>query len=434
MKQALETAPAGYQSISLKYGPYSASRLVVARCPARFQSKYIFKDRIIADTIASARGSAIHEVLQNISLAHIRKESVTPRQLNQWVEEAVSRNPAAYDQIKLVKDAANAYVGNISPYLNENTLCEETFAVQLYEEISFVDDTVLPVAYVKVPYTLDQDKRHLNPDAFFCAKLDQVCVDHEIRVVTIVDHKSTPSASQNSDNDFQVGCYAWLVSLFYPGYHIRTVLHYAHPRLNFYAPPVYWEPEELREIEEEIRMRVQAIESFEQYPALPGSHCDYCHMVQLCPENRKIQEQNARGEINLNIQNVDDMIRVARQLRVTGVLYDQLNRKLKEAIENNCPDSGIAIEGMWYGFKPSDEKVDWIATDRKIKEEAKRPAAKVGSLDDVLKKHGLDPNSFKEWRGDKLKALFKLGKMDLIDDLKPYMVTDKDTRFGGHKA
>ena len=181
-------------------------------------------------------------------------------------------------------------------------------------------------------------------------------------------------------------------------------------------------------------MRAQSIESFREYPALPGGHCDYCHMVQNCPESRKVQEQNSRGEINLNINSMEDRIRLARQLRVTGVLYDQLNKKLKEDIENNCPDSGVALEGLWYGFKPGDEKVDWVATDRKIREESFRPGLhEVQNLDAILKKYGVDPDAFKEWRGEKLKALFKLNKPELIEELRGFLVKDRDTRFGGHK-
>ena len=434
MRQALDTAPSGYRHIQLKYGPYSASRLIVAKCPARFQSKYVLRETIVSDTLASARGSAIHEVLQKISEAHVRKSAVGTGELNHWVQEAVGRFPASYEQIKLIKDAAAAYAGNPSPYLNETTVCEAEYAVELYEEESFVDEAALSFKYVKTAYSLDEQGRRLNPRAFLNAKIDQISVDHRIRVVTVLDHKSTPSASQNSDHVFQMGCYAWMAALMYPGYHVRTVLHYAHPRLNFYAPPVYWSTDDLDEVEEELRMRVLAIESFEEYPALPGSPCDYCHMVQLCPETRKVWEQNARGEINLNISGVDDMVRVARQLRVTGVLYDQMNKKLKDAIENSCPDSGIAIEGLWFGFKPGDEKIDWIATDRKVRERSiSSGTPSEAGLDTLLRKHGVDPNAFKEWRGDKLKALFKVSKPELIEELRPYLVKDKDTRYGAHK-
>ena len=433
MKQALDNAPAGHLPIELKYGPYSASRLIVARCPSRFMSKYILKDKIISDTLASSRGSAIHEVLQKITEHHVTGTEITPKMLDGWIHEALGKFPAAYEQAKLVKDAAVAYVSNPSPYINQSTLCEKSFAVRLYEEDSFLDDVIPGRAYVKVPYELGEGGRNnANPNAYFGARLDQISVDEDNKVVTVLDHKSTPSASSNADHDFQMGCYAWLVSLYYPEYEIRTVLHYAHPRLNFYAAPVYWDKESLDDVEDEIRVRVSSIESFSEFPALPGSHCDYCHMIQQCPELRTIQEQNSRGEINLNISSIEDMRRVANQLRVTGALYDQLNRKLKEAIETHAPDNGVAIEGMWYGFKVSDEKVDWHATEANVRE----LSIKVGSpttLAGLLERHGLDPDVFKEWRGEKLKAIWKLGKTGLLDELKQYVVKVKDTRFGSYK-
>ena len=434
MQHALEQAPAGYNPIKFKYGPYSASRLIVARCPSRFYSKYVIKDKIVSDSIASAKGSAIHEVLQKITESRVKKEEITPKQLDEWVSKAVGKHPASYEQVGLISEAARAYVATPCPYVRDNTICEATLAVKVFEEESFAEDTVLSVAYTKLPYAADDSGYRINPEAYFGVKIDQLTVDEEIKTVTILDHKSTPSANANADHDFQMSCYAWLTSLYYPGYSIRSVFHYAHPSLKFYAPPVYWSAEDLADAEMEIRCRVQAIESFEDYPALPGSHCDYCHMVQQCPELRTIQEQNARGDINMNVHTIDDMKRVAQQLRVTGVLYDQLNKKLKEAIETNCPESGIAIEGMWYGFKVSDEKVDWQATERKLREESARvPAGGPGDLNDVLKKSGLNPEVFREWRGDKLKALWKLDKTDLINTLKPYIVTDRSTRFGGYK-
>lgn len=430
MTQALDSVPAGYLPASLKYGPYSASRLIVARCPSRFMSKYIIKDKIVSDTIASSRGSAIHEVLQKITEHRVNHEEITPKMLESWINEALGKFPAAYEQAKLVKDAATAYVANPSPYIQGTTLCEKSLAVSLYEEDSFVEDVIPAKAFVKVPYELENGGT--NPSAYFGARLDQITVDEETKVVTVLDHKSTPSANSNADHDFQMGCYAWLASMYYPGYEIRTVLHYAHPRLNFYAAPVYWDSEALETIEDEIRVRISAIESFSEFPALPGSHCDYCHMVQQCPELRTIQEQNARGDINLNINTIEDMRKVANQLRVTGVLYDQLNRKLKEAIETHAPDNGIAIEGMWFGFKVGDEKVDWSATERKILEDSAKAGIKT-SLADILERHGLDSGAFKEWRGEKLKAVWKLGKPGLLEELKQYVVKTKDTRFGSYK-
>jgi len=51
-----------------------------------------------------------------------------------------------------------------------------------------------------------------------------------------------------------------------------------------------------------------------------------------------------------------------------------------------------------------------------------------------LKKYNLDPNVFKAWRGDKLKALWKLDKGRLIEALRHLVVLEKGTRFGGYKS
>ncbi len=432
MKHALNSVPDSYSLTELKYGPYSASRLIVARCPARFMSKYIRRDLIVSDALASSRGSAIHEVLQKITEKRLTEGgTITPKELDAWVSEAVGRYPASYEQANLIKESCTAYIGNPSPYANEDTLCEVALAVKKYSEVLDDDSKIPQTLYAKAEY---QDEfGQVDPEIYFGARLDQLSIDEDARIVTILDHKSTPSANANSDHDFQMGCYAWLASLHYPGYRIRTVLHYAHPRLNFYASPVYWEEEDIENIEHEIQTRIDAIESFQEFPALPGGHCDYCHMVQECPELRQVQLQNAKGDIDLNIRTVDDMVRVARQLRVTGVLHDQLNKKLKEAIETLAPDGGVAIEGMYIGFKVSDEKVDWDATERKMQEETAKSGKEL-DLAGFLEKHGYDSDAFKDWRAEKLRGLFKLGKPAVIEELKPYIVTERSTRFGSYKA
>ena len=431
MKHALNSVPDNYSLIELQYGPYSASRLIVARCPARFMSKYIRRDLIVSDALASSRGSAIHEVLQKITERNTAGEEISPMELVDWVSEAVGKFPASYEQAYLIKEACVAYIGNPSPYANEDTLCEVALAVKKYSE-NLDDDLKIPqTLYTKAEY--QDESGRIDPGIYFGARIDQLSIDEDARIVTILDHKSTPSANANADHDFQMGCYAWLASLHYPGYRIRTVLHYAHPRLNFYASPVYWEAEDLEDIEQEISTRIDAIESFQEFPSLPGGHCDYCHMTQECPELRQVQAQNAKGDIDLNIRTVDDMVRVARQLRVTGVLHDQLNKKLKEAIETLAPDGGVAIEGMFIGFKVGEEKVDWSATERKMQEETAKSGKEL-DLAGFLEKHGYDSDAFKDWRAEKLRGLLKHGSQTVIEELKPYIVTERSTRFGSYKA
>jgi hypothetical protein len=442
--------PRGFSVRAVKHGPYSPSRLIVARCPQRFFGQYIRKDRSTGASLASARGSAIHHVLSLITKALIAGEKISPTQLSNWVSESVALWPASYAQVDLIKDAAAAYIGNPSPYLNKDTNCEMAFGVAFYEEDTLLDDVAPRTAYVPVPYV--EENGLPNPAAFFAGRLDQINVDHITKTVVILDHKSTPNAAQNEDVNFQLGAYAWLVSMFYPGYQIKTVIHFCHPGLNFYQAPVYWSDIELKNIESYIHACVGAIEHFEEFPAIPGSACDYCHMVQECPENLKLCEQKARGEVDLNVRNFEDLKRLASNLRTIGALYDELNKVLKDGIETLSPTRRVDIDGMWYGWKVSEETIDWIATDMKIREESQRAKrllldpvedgalkakyelmAKIPDLNAFMKHYNIDPDVFKKWEAAKLKNILKTDNQPLINNLKDFIVKDRSTRYGNYK-
>lgn len=348
-----------------------------------------------------------------------------------------------------MKKTAIAYITKPSPYMDIHTNCEMAFSVALYVENSFVDDYVPAKRYVRLPFIPEGEKA--DPTAFFNIRLDQVNVDEVTKTVTILDHKSTPSTNHNEDHMFQVGAYAWIVSLFYPGYTIRTVLHYCHPGLNWYSPPMTWTPEEIAEVESYVHMKIMAIEHMEEFPSLPGSACDYCHMVQECSANMQLRDQFARGVLDMNVRGFADVQRIAEHLHVTGMMYDRLNKALKAGVELYAKD-GVAIEGTWYGNKPS-EAVDWIATDNHIRHESERARIRLlecdykdeaekallekrrdmPNLNVILEKYGVKPESFKEWKGDKMKTLWKLDKPGLIDLIKEFVVIEKKTRFGGHK-
>lgn len=444
MAGLLVTAPTGYSPVMLKHGPYSPSRLIVARCPARFQGRYILKDQSVSDSVNAARGSAIHEIFEKMDKVRVTGQPVTLAMTQSWLAEALGKYPAAYHQVDLVRRATNAYAANPGKYMSTTTQCEVEVSFARYEEESFLDEYVPSRAFVHTPVK--------GPTTYMTFKLDQLTVDHQIQVVTVLDHKSTPNASKNAEHVFQLGCYAWAASKLYPGYAVRTVIHYAHPDLNFNGPPDYWSAEDLQEVEDDVHARITAIESFQEYPALPGTTCDYCHMTQVCPAFKRLWEQNAKGAINLNANSVDDLVEIAKQLRVAGVVYDKLNEVLKDGIEKMCPTNGISIEGMWYGFKPGTEKVDWESTEIKVREESsratqiladpnlpaeQRPAlekiAGYKTLDGVLEQHGVDPRRFQDWKGEKLKALYKTNKPELIEALKQFTVLERETRWGGHK-
>lgn len=440
--------PPGFKEVTVKYGPYSPSKLITARCPQRFFGQHIRGDRNVGYSVAAARGNAIHDVCAQITHYRSKGLSIPSGQIALWVSEAVGKYPAAYDQVDLVTQAANSYSGNPSPHVNETTHCEAVLGVRLFEE-QLLDPTVSP----RRVYQMSAYKRGEKSPTFFGGTLDEVTLDKVTNTITIVDRKSTPSANVNEDHNFQIGCYAWLVSLFYPTATIRTVIHYVHPGLNFYSPPQTWYKEELADLESYIHARIFSLEHFVDFPAIPGNHCDYCHMVQQCPENMKIEEQNAKGTMDFNVRGTEDLKRLANQLHVLGKLYDDTQKHIKKGLEKfGMQNTGIAIEGSWYGYKTSDEAVDWASTDSEVRlkaaharsrleaselqgEELYRTQlmAKLESLEDVLKHYGVDPGAFKSWQGQKLKNLWRLDKPDLLDILKEYIVKDKNTRFGKHK-
>lgn len=444
-----KTAPAGFSMKKLVYGPYSPSRLITAKCPSRFFGQYIRKDKVVGASVNADRGNAIHEVLAKITMANSAGMRVSSKQLSEWVAEGIGKYPASYQQIDLVREAAEAYIGNPSPYANSKTLCEKSFAIQLWEEDTFDSDSIPTQAWVETEYSRGGQAGSF----FFGGHIDQFTIDDEIKVITILDHKSTPSANENEDHTFQVGAYAWLVSLFYPGYKIRTVIHYCHPRLNFYAAPVYWAEEDLQEMRAYLVSRVEALEHMQDFPAVPGSGCDYCHMIQECGLYIKVREQKAKGILDMNARSFDDLLRLAKELHVVDAISGEITKALKQGINTLCPENGVDIGGIWYGYKKSDESIDWKTTDNKISEESERAKSKLEegrcesseevsaceksaryeSLDKILISHGLRPDNFKAYNNQKLKNLWALDKPELFEDLKPYLVRDSSTRFGAHK-
>lgn len=443
--------PVGYTQRMMKFGPYSPSRLIAAKCPQRFYGQYVRQDKVVSHTLAASRGSAIHDVFSKITARMITKQAIMPSEMDLWVSEAIGKYPAAYQQADMIHAAAAAYIAKPSPYMNEHTKCEQDYAVSLCLEDTLLDDAVPNHAYIETSYVDEEGAP--NKAAYFGGRVDQINFDHDANVITIVDHKSTPSASKNEDHNFQVGAYAWLVSNFYPGWTIRTVIHYAHPDLAFYGAPTYWDVDDLKDMENYIKTKIASIEHFEDFPAIPGGGCDYCHMVQACPDNLRLMEQRARGSVDLNVHAFSDLERIAKQLRTVSALYDELNKSLKNGIEKLAPQGGVAIDGMWYGFKVTEESVDWQLTDIKIKElaeaawrkiesrevtdpaEARRleTMAKLTDLQTLLKHYNVDPESFKNWHKDKLKQLWKLDRPELLESLKQYIVKDRNTRFGGYK-
>jgi len=445
----------GYKHIKLKYGPYSASKLLMAKCPSRFESKFIHKDVVVGDSVAAAKGSAIHSIFEKITAVHIKNkmESTavypTAAEVESWVSEAIGKFPAALGHAELIHRSAMKYMAHPNVLLSRATTTEKKVALALYEEETFIDDVAPKRILRLIPYE-GEAERGQNPDAFFCVAMDQLSVDEEIKTVTVVDHKTTPNTRYSEEFDFQMGCYAWVASLLYPNYKIRTQIHYCHPELDHYAYPKTWEKDDLQWIRDQIFGQVMAIESYQEYPAVSGSGCDYCHMSNSCTLVRKLREQNERADMNLTINSFDDYKRVAEYLVPLKKLTEMVNDKLKDAASIYAP-LGVSLPGVFIGDKVS-EKVDWADSEDKLKVELERADAviadptveeavkekyrqlkEVKNLSGLMEANGIDPDAYRAWKGDKLKMLYKADRPKMMEFLNYFLVKEKSTRFGTSK-
>src|SRR5690606_14186785 len=92
------------ETIRLKYGPYSPSRLDTGVCGYAFYKQYVDperKSRPRTENLPQARGSAVHEVFEKITETLVENPShvFDPFKVKDWVVESVQRHPAAYQEV-----------------------------------------------------------------------------------------------------------------------------------------------------------------------------------------------------------------------------------------------------------------------------------------------------------------------------------------------
>lgn len=443
------TDPA-YIKVTLLRGPYSPSRLIAGKCPEFFFGRYIQKEKTSYQAMEAARGLAIHDIFANIiNYKKIHNSNPPINDIKTWCYKVIGKYPAAYEQSTMIEQAALKFIAVPCRYHFAQMETEVPVALYLYEK----EDPNGGASYKSWKITTEVDSTGRPPkDVFFWGKADIVHIDHDIKVVTIVDYKSTPSTSVNEDMNFQIGSYAWLFSKMYPGYRIETALYFCHPDIAHWKAPTVWNEDDLRDMENYIISKIFALEHFTDFPALPGDHCGKCHRIQSCGAYTKFKDMYSRGDINLNVDSFADLAPLAEQLLLVETMEKTLKKALKKGIEKHAPVGGIHLEGCWYGFKSSSEAIDWIETDRHIQNESERARirlengdytpeikpileqrAGLQNLAAIFQKFDIDPKDFQEWSGNKIKKLWTFDKPELLDMLKEYQVSSRSTRFGQHK-
>ena len=98
--------------MNLKYGPYSPSRLDTAICGHAFHRQYVGAKERAPENLPQARGSAVHEVFEQITQKMIEdpQYAFEQKEVRAWVVEAVNRHPAALQALDEILEMCRLYI------------------------------------------------------------------------------------------------------------------------------------------------------------------------------------------------------------------------------------------------------------------------------------------------------------------------------------
>lgn len=169
---------------------------------------------------------------------------------------------------------------------------------------------------------------------------------------------------------FQAKVYVWLAAKAWPNFpQYRFTFDFM--RLGYQVTAV-WYPDEIAELDLEIRARVRAIEDSEErdeWPAIPGEHCGFCRLK--CPMIDQVDLMPRRVTSGETAQ------AVAGELLV----LEQAVAARKKALKGYCKTEGpVDVGGARYGFKGSVKRKFLIRDVLKVLEEHEiQPHFKIGS-------------------------------------------------------
>jgi hypothetical protein len=411
----------------MKYGPYSPSRLDTALCGYSFHKQYISKDKPKrVEGVAQARGSAVHEVFEQITarlIRHVGKEhpSFNPEEVRQWVVEALNRHPAAYPETADILDMAKRYIDRPPSVLTADAEIELRLAIKRvgkgWEECHYDD-----------------------PQAFARGRADIMLIADDARSALVYDHKTQPNVEEADTK--QMAFYAWVISKINPGLeNIQTVLHFA--RYGVYSDPHVWDRsrvekkwvnghevdvvvDDLAQVEDIILTEVDAIESRTSWEPTPNKNCQYCPFIAECPVMQQyIHHDNAGWHINKEgfkiLGQVDKAVEVAGAITVMEEALKLARKELREHVKGS--EFGVSIPGRVFEFRV-EETIDWDKVNKFFKERAYA----------VFEKYGVDPRIFMGFTQTHSKEVWLLGNKPLLDELSALFPRKKSSEFGGHKA
>lgn len=397
----------------LKYGPYSPSRLDTATCGYAFKRQYIDGDSRAARTenLPQARGSAVHEVLEKMTqqMCATPDRTFSEPQIRQWVTEAVTRHPAAYQDVGEIIEMCRLYALKPPPMLVSDAKTELRFAVKMvngkFEERDYDD-----------------------PEAWCRGRADIMLISDDTTKGIVYDHKTQPNIEEGDTP--QMGFYAWVIAKTNPYLsEIQTMLHFV--RYGKYADPVTWTKEALVGVEDRIMTQIQIVENRTSWDPVPHKGCQYCPFVAECPAMKEYIEIDDRSGMhrvrNDNLKILGDTNKAVKLAGIINVMEEAVARGKKELKEFvKFAGAGIAIPGKVYEFRASEEKVDWD----KVNKDPKIRAAAYA----VFEKYGIDPRLFMGFSQTFSKSVWLCESEDLLKDLAAIFPRTRDTEFRGYKV
>jgi CRISPR/Cas system-associated exonuclease Cas4 (RecB family) len=393
----------------LKYGPYSPSRLDTALCPYSFKRQYI--DKNVPKGISSLpqeRGSVVHEVFESITKKYRDNKGAlfTEDELYNLIVESVKKHPTAAQDIASIRDMVRLYVKKLPSTMTSDAEVELKIAIKW--------DSVKK-DFIECDYD--------DPQAFARGRADIMMISDDTTYALVYDHKTQPNIEEA--DTFQMGFYAWVIAKTYPFLkEVRTVLHLA--RYGFYSEPHVWTKEELKNVEDIVKLRVSIIEGTDIFDAIPNSKCQYCPVIADCPAYHDAIEVSEDGTVrskvnSFKIFDTEKAIKTAQQINVLEEVLKQSKLNLKEYVKATGP---VAIAGKVFQFK-AEEKIHWDTVNKTLRE----------NLYKLFEKHHIDVKRYMSFNQTATNAVWNLesGNQVFIKELSDAVPRKIASEFGSFK-
>jgi len=392
--------------MKLKYGPYSPSRLEAGNCGHLFYHQYVNPDktRPKIENVPQARGSAIHEVFEKMTM-QMRTGNVmfSEAQIRDWVIEAVQRHPAAYQELEAIVHMAKLYAAKPPKVLTTDAEVELRLAVKMVDG-----------KFVECEYD--------DPEAIVRGRADILMISDDVTTALVYDHKSQPNMEEA--DTFQMGIYAWVIWKKYPFLErIHTVLHFA--RYGVYSEVFEWSIEDLQKIEDILLTKIQLLETRQTWEATPNEKCQYCPLITQCPVMQEFIEMDELGRIRVKMDNTKILGDTSKAVKMAGLLnvLEQSVKAIKKELRSHVKMYGdIAIPGKIFGFRVK-EAIDW---------------EKVNAMRDqvypVFEKHQVDPRLFMGFSQTFSSGVWMTENEKLVKELSELFPRKSEHEFSGYKS